>query len=678
MSRPVKYFSAFKLLFGQSFIKKAEFSYMTLGLRAKSALALGLCIVTVLLLASLAGWRALTAIEANLGSAFVRNVTQYNKQRILAPVSREVALAQRLADSEVTRRWMEDENNPAKKSFFFAEAERYRSAFENHSYSAIVRASRHYYYNSDQRALTTQPIHTLNPHKPSDAWFFNTLKSTRDFNLNVQFDTSLKITKVWINVLVKDGPRRIGVAGTGLDLTSFLQRFITNREAGVTSMILNRKGQIQAHPNPQFIDYASVDDKGAAHSTLVKLLPVAAQHAALENALERAAANSEQIAEFQADMDGKRQLFAVAYIPELKWFAVTSVDVQAAQVIDSNLWMPLVLGGALLLLLLVGAITIAVNRILLVPLFKLTDSVRSVGQGNYDIQLPPAGTDEMGELTRAFGAMAAQVRSHTDELESKVARRTRELVEVNKQVSDSIQCASLIQNAILPDRELAQHLAAEHFVMWKPRDVVGGDFYVFRGNERGCLIGVVDCAGHGVPGAFMTMIAYAVLNIAIDSLGLENPAALLTEMDAKLRAMLKSDPRGVATNMDAGLAYVDLEARTVTFSGAKISLYWSDGRDVVELKGDRAAVGGKRLPNFENETASLDQATFYLTTDGLLDQAGGPKGFSFGGARFAELLKLQAGRDFAAQKEAFARELTAYQGELSQRDDITLISFRFA
>jgi sigma-B regulation protein RsbU (phosphoserine phosphatase) len=340
--------------------------------------------------------------------------------------------------------------------------------------------------------------------------------------------------------------------------------------------------------------------------------------------------------------------------------------------------MPLAIGSLVLLILLVVAITVAVNRIVLVPLFKLTDSVRSIGQGNYDIQLPPDGTDEMGELTRAFGAMAAQVRSHTDELESKVAQRTRELVEVNKQVSDSIQCASLIQNAILPHHDLTERLSQEHFVMWKPRDVVGGDFYVFRSTPRGYLIGVVDCAGHGVPGAFMTMIAYAVLNVALDGQGLENPAALLTEMDAKLRALFKSDSEGVATNMDAGLAYVDMETKVVTFSGAKISLYWSDGQEVGELKGGRNAVGGKRIPVFENKSAPLDHSTFYLTTDGLLDQAGGPKGFSFGGTRFAELLKLQANRDLEQQKEAFARELAEYQGELSQRDDITLISFRFA
>ncbi len=661
---------------------------MRLGLRAKSALALGLCIAIVILLALFAGGRALRGIEENLGTAFARNATQYNKQRILTPVLRELALSQRLADSEVTRRWLLDEKNPQKKSLFFAEAEGYRHAFEDKSYFLISATSLDYYFNDKKSKWSDKPRYVLKRGNVNDDWFFATLKNTHEFNINVDLDVKLKLTKIWFNVLVKDGERKIGLAGTGLDLTEFLRKFITNDQAGVTPMILNGAGSIQAHPDPKLIDFASINDKGAKHSTIYRLLPRPEDQAAMRSALSNATKNSAQIQTFWAEMNGDRELFAVSAIPELNWFAVTAVDLKAARVLDSRLWLlPLLTGGALLIVLML-AVLVAVNRIVLTPLLRLTNSVRAVGAGDYDVSLPPAGNDEIGELTRAFDTMATQVRSHTEELETKIHERTRELVAVNEQVvqanqqiGDSIQYASLIQNAILPDRELARAMSGEYFVLWRPRDVVGGDIYVFRADDNGCLIGVVDCAGHGVPGALMTMIAHSAVNVAVDSLGMHDPAALLVQVDARIRAMLHTDPNysQVATHMDAGLAYVDFGEQSVTFSGAKVSLYWCDGEDVGEIKGDRVAIGGKRVPEFTNTSTPLDGSkTFYMTTDGLLDQAGGPKGFSFGNARFASLMQRHAGRPLSQQREGFADELAAYQGELAQRDDITVLSFRFA
>ena len=660
---------------------------MKLGLRAKSVLALGFCIGVVSLLAWLAGAQALASIEDNLGAAFARNATQYSKQRILAPVARELALSQRLADSQVTKRFLLDPKNDAKRELFFGEAEGYRHAFDDHSYFLVARNTGDYYFNDNKTKFSDRARYALKRGVAHDAWFFATMQKTEGFNINVDPDVKLQVTKVWFNVLVKDRGRNIGLAGTGLDLTEFLDRFITAREAGVTPMILNGDGAIQAHPDRKLIDYSSVNDKGSAHSTIYDLLPRAGEQKLMRDAIATARANPEKIPQFWAHLGKKRQLFAVSFVPELNWFVVNAVDVSAAQVVDSRLWLPFIGGGVALLVLLVGAIMFWVNRLILTPLFKLTDSAQALGAGHYNVELPPASNDEMGDLTRAFGAMTAKVRLHTDELEGKVAQRTQELVaanaqmaEANQQIGDSIQYASLIQNAILPEREMQQSFSDHHFVLWKPRDVVGGDFYVFRAAPNGYLIGVVDCAGHGVPGAFMTMIAYAVLGVAMDTLGLRNPARLLAEMDARLRAMLQSDPKnqGVATNMDAGLAYVDLQQKTVTYAGAKISLYACDGQNVDETKGDRVAIGGKRVPNFSNKTVALDpQTTFYITTDGLLDQAGGPKGYGFGNARFAELLLRQSQRRLQQQRAAFDAELLEYQGELPQRDDVTLVSFRF-
>jgi serine phosphatase RsbU (regulator of sigma subunit) len=661
---------------------------MRVSLRVKSALALCLCVAIVLTAAVGAGWLVLDAVEETLGSAFVRNATRYNRQRILTPVLRELALSQRLADSEVTRRWLLDESDPEKKALFFAEATRYREAFTDGSYFVISGASQGYYFNDAGGGWSDRPRYMLKAGDPADAWFFSTMKNTKDFNINVDPDTKLKVTKVWFNVVVRDGERNIGLAGTGLDLTTFLDRFIANSEAGVTPMVLDRRGAIQAHPDHSLIDYMSINEERPSQSLVFHLLNRPRDHEVMRDAMRRAEENPDEIPVFWAEVNGRPELFAVAFASELGWHVVTAVDLKAARVVDERLLWSMLLAAVALGVVLVVAATVAVNRILLAPLLDLTASARAMGAGNYSVQLPAAGGDEMGELTEAFRAMAERVRSHTDELEERVAERTRELLLINqrvaaanKQIGDSIRYASLIQNAILPDREMERALGDRHFVLWRPRDVVGGDFYVFRAAEGGCLIGVVDCAGHGVPGAFMTMIAHAAIDVAVETLGIADPAALLREVDARTRAMLQTDAvrSQVATHMDAGLAYVDFGARSVTFSGANVSLYACDGEGVTEIKGDRRAMVGKRSPAFANHTVPLDpRVTFYLTTDGLLDQAGGPKGYSFGNSRFGELLRRHARRPFAEQRAAFAEELAAYQGELPQRDDITVLSFRFA
>jgi serine phosphatase RsbU (regulator of sigma subunit) len=505
------------------------------------------------------------------------------------------------------------------------------------------------------------------------------MKSNAVFNINVDPDTKLKLTKVWFNVLIKENGRNIGLAGTGLALTPFLKRFITNSEAGVTPAIINTTGDIQAYPDPKLIDYSSINNKGTSHSKVFQLFKNQKDIVAMKNAMKVAKTNSEQIPVFWADFAGNPKLIAVAFVPNLNWFAVTSVDLKTAQVLNEQIWLPLFLTVIALLILLMFSVMLAVNRILLKPLLRLTDSVQTVAAGNYDVQLPPAGGDELGALTKAFASMTQRVKSHTTELEDRVAERTSELMNVNRKIDDSIQYARLIQNAILPGREMADVLGENYFVLWQPRDVVGGDFYLFRSSPHGCLVGIIDCAGHGVPGAFMTMITHSALNVAIETLGLTDPAALLSDVDERIRVILQEEIQEtlVATHLDAGLVYIDYEKRMATYSGAKTSLYYCKDSQVDELKGSRYAIGGKRTNDFANQqiVVTPDMA-FYFSTDGILDQAGGNRGYGFGNKRFIQFLRNNSTLPFSEQRKVLLEELTEYQGSLPRRDDVTVLGFR--
>jgi serine phosphatase RsbU (regulator of sigma subunit) len=130
--------------------------------------------------------------------------------------------------------------------------------------------------------------------------------------------------------------------------------------------------------------------------------------------------------------------------------------------------------------------------------------------------------------------------------------------------------------------------------------------------------------------------------------------------------------------MDIGLAYVDLQQREVRYAGAKIALYYCDGEEVQEVRAARRAIGDKRIGEYHNTSVKLQPGrTFYMTTDGFLDQAGGEQGYGFGNSRFASMLRAHARLPLAEQGEAFSRALAHYQGDYPQRDDITMLCFRF-
>ncbi|PSJ44778.1 histidine kinase [Zobellella endophytica] len=657
------------------------------GLRAKSVLALLLACLLAFIPAGGVGWRMLASVQEHFGLAYARNFTQLNRQNILVPLSRDLALARRFADSVLTRQWLREEADADKKALLLREADGFAGDFSSHSYFLISAGSRDYYYREAGAPFTGEPRYRLDPDSPDDRWFFNILASGDKLNINVNRDTRLGTTRVWLNVLVEEEGIPLGLAGTGIDLTRFIQDFIATDELGVTPMIIDGQGAFQAHPDPDLIALGSAAGIRGDQRHLPDLLGSPEEGDRLAQLLREAASAPESVGTGWFTLDGRRQLLAVSFIPELGWYVVTAVDMNAAQVLEAGFVNNALAAFAIMMAVLLLALVYAVDRIMLRPLRRLQGSATAIAQGRYDVSLPAPSGDEIGDLSEAFGVMADKVRSHTEELEHKVRTRTRELEEANRkmrqahqQINDSIDYASLIQRAILPDQQLTKVLGEHHFVLWHPRDVVGGDFYLFHPGERErFLVGVVDCAGHGVPGALMTMLARAALDHAIRERGIASPAAILQLTDTTLRGMLQDCdlPRGLATNMDVGLAYVAPAERQLVFAGAKMSLYHSDGGQVAEVKGSRRTLLDRREVRFEDVPLALRPGhIYYLATDGYLDQAGGSKGFGLGSSQFRELLRTHAQLPLAEQAEALKRALDHYRGGHPQRDDMTLLAFR--
>lgn len=657
------------------------------GLRAKAMLALVFATLLAFVPVGLIGWQVLESVRNHFGEAYAVNFTQLKRQSILAPLSRELALSRRLADSVLTRQWLLDESDPAKRALFFAEAEGYRKDLRDHAYFVASASSRSFYANDSDQPYSDQPRYQLNPDKGADSWFFSSLTQSDDYNINVNDDAHLQVTRVWLNVAVHDGEHKIGIAGAGIDLSGFLGEFMATDAIGVTPIIVNQAGAIQAHRNQALIAINQAGSSPRVDQTLAGQLPEGVQRDRLAQAMQRAVERPGEVSTLRVTLDGKAQLLALSYIPELKWHIVSAVDLQAAQVLDKN-WRNAAIAAALLVVvILLAAFGYAVEKLVLRSLRKLQFSAAAMAQGDFDVSLPPPGGDELGDLSRAFAIMASQIRSHTQELESRIKARTQALEAANqamqlahKQINDSIDYASLIQRAILPDLQLRQVLGEHFFVIWHPRDVVGGDFYVFRVERDRYLFGIVDCAGHGVPGALMTMLARSALDHAMALVGIDLPAAILAHTDRAMRDMLHhcEQPHALATNLDAGLVYIDPEQRRLRYAGAKISLYWSDGAEVGEIKGGRRALGDRHQGDYADTEISLRcGVTYYLATDGFLDQAGGEMGYGFGNTRFAQLLLDHARLPMAEQASALDQALRDYQGDYPQRDDITILSLRF-
>src|SRR5690606_39065868 len=193
-----------------------------LSLRAKSLVALALACLLVLLPALLIGWQVSDGIRLYFAQAYGDNLTLLNRQKILAPIAVDLALSRRLANSEVTRQWLTAENDTSHHDLFFREAESLRHELRDQAYFIASARSGHYYFNQQNEAFSAAPRYTLQRDDPADSWFYATLDETARYNINVNPDPKLGVTRVWINVRILDGERTLGISGASVDLTEFL------------------------------------------------------------------------------------------------------------------------------------------------------------------------------------------------------------------------------------------------------------------------------------------------------------------------------------------------------------------------------------------------------------------------------------------------------------------------
>jgi len=286
-------------------------------------------------------------------------------------------------------------------------------------------------------------------------------------------------------------------------------------------------------------------------------------------------------------------------------------------------------------------------------------------------------------LNRLVQKRTAELKELNEHLEDKVIQRTQELALINKKMQDNIKYASLIQNAILPHQKEFIEFFKDASIIWEPKDTVGGDIYFFTPlNEEEAFLFVIDCTGHGVSGAFVTMLLKAIEKQLLSLLEHQtlSPADILTYFNHTFKKVLIQENTNANVGFDAGVLYINKATKQLRFAGANISLYYLQETQLHTLKASRHSIGysaSKKDYTFKEHQMSLEEGMqFYITTDGFIDQNGGTKGFPFGKKRFFELLCKNAKRPLDTQKMLFLEALAHYQGDEERNDDITLIALQ--
>lgn len=340
----------------------------------------------------------------------------------------------------------------------------------------------------------------------------------------------------------------------------------------------------------------------------------------------------------------------------------------------------------------IGEMGTALNS-LVESMESTTEFAKQTGRGNFDAYYKPLSKDDT--LGHALLKMRDSLSENERVLEQKVIERTEEVVKQKeeievktkeleilfKQVTDSIHYARRIQDAILPPNNLVKSILPESFVLYKPKDIVSGDFYWIDRKGDWAYFAAVDCTGHGVPGAFMSIVGYNLLKDILKTTDRNEPAVIMDIMNDGVAHTLHTSTSDEQTKdgMDMTLCALNYKTMELQYAGAFNPLYIVRGNELMQYKANKFPVGmyvGAKQ-NFTNNRIQLQKGdTIYIFSDGYADQFGGPKGKKFMAGNFRNLLIETSKLPIEAQHGMLNKTIEEWRGNLEQVDDMLVIGVR--
>ncbi|TAH30120.1 MAG: PAS domain S-box protein [Cytophagales bacterium] len=315
------------------------------------------------------------------------------------------------------------------------------------------------------------------------------------------------------------------------------------------------------------------------------------------------------------------------------------------------------------------------------------EAVKKNGE-TFPIEIQARNANFGGEMIKLISIHDITERKKTqEELEkaNRIASLVGELEKKNRDITASIEYAQRIQQAILPNEKVIGKGFMDHCILYIPKDIVSGDFYWYAEKNEHALIAAVDCTGHGVPGAFMSLIGYSNLNKIVIEKGITEPSVILNNLDKDVQETLRQheDNSQSRDGMDIALCSLNIFEKKLSYAGAYRTMYvFSQSGELREFKGNSFPIGGNfkfnRPKIFTQHDIYLEEGdTIYIFSDGYHDQFGGEDNRKYMTKQFKEYLGKIQGYSLTTQRDLLEQEFLNWKGDNKQMDDILVIGLRF-
>lgn len=526
--------------------------------------------------------------------------------------------------------WLESKEGDKKyDNMIMEKAARIADNYDYNMFFVISLKTNHDYFVERHNNTTRRIDKIFSVNNPADKWFFEWQKNKKKIELNVNYDSVTDSTLLFINTRMGSAENPLGICGTGLSLSGITNQFKKYKFWKKSSLlIIDDKGTVKLSDNKNNIgkNYRMFVPEKVAAGIMKQSFD------SLENVKV-----SEYVNRSNEIMD-----YAYCRLSSCNWTLLyqvprsESISILYGLKIDMMLIVLIVLFSFIIIFYIISK--------------RLADPYRQAVLIN-------------------------------EELEKEITIRTDELRKSNEKIIDSIKYAERLQESILPSSEDMKRLFKDSFVIWKPKDIVGGDFYWMTELDDTTVFILGDCTGHGVPGALMTMTVNAILHNIVTEVNKEDPGMILKELDVRLKEALnkKLNSQSVDDGLDAAVLCIKDKSQII-YSGAGIGLYIKNKEGIKTINPQSRGIGYSYMnvcDEIKNEIIQVNEDDIFIVhTDGFMHQNGGDKKYPFGKKRMQGMLEKTENEYLSGMKEEFQYELQMYMDGMVQRDDITMVGIK--